>query len=297
VSVPSRRRTTRLLAAGGGVLLAAAALTACGGDSSDGASSAGTSSAPSASASASAPAELTPVQRVAAAADSVSTAGTARFTIEVSAKVAGQDQKTAGEGVVDAASGAAQITMTVPGVNTEIEVIAIDDAIYMRGMPGQPADKWHKMDAQTGAAMGGLNGSSADPTQTLEMLRTVGEGVQEAGTETIRGVEATKYTGQIDVRKALAAAEGQTGQEQKQAQQALEQLGVERIPFELYLDDQNRPVRMLQTIDAELGGQTLTTATTIDMFDWGTDVTIEAPDAADIVDAGAVPTAVPTAAA
>jgi hypothetical protein len=294
----SHRRSARAIAACGGLLLAAATLTACGGDDANdtAAPSGGSSSSASASASAPAAENLTPTQRVVAASESFSEEGSARFTIDVDISAAGQEQSTSGEGVMDIASNAVQLKMTVPGQNAEIEVITIDGALYMRGMPGQPADEWVKTDVAS--AGGGIDPSTTDPTQTLGMLRAVSDDVQEGGTETIRDVEATKYTGTIDMKKALDAAEGQSAEQVKQAQQAMEALGVTTIPFELYLDEKNRPVRMVQTLNAELGEQKLSTATTMDFFDWGSDVSVEAPDPADVVEggAGAKPSAAPTAA-
>jgi hypothetical protein len=285
---------------GAGVALAASVLAACGDDSDD--SSVGASSGGSTSSSAPSPAEstpaggggggggggagigMTPVQRISAASDSYTSAGTARLALTVAISTAGEEQKAQGEGVLDTEAGAMQMKMTAPGQQQAMEIIAVDDAVYMRGMPDQP-DKWMKMEADQ-AGSSGFDTSSADPSQTLQLLRSVSDGVKEAGTETIRGVEATKYTGELNLKKALDAAEGQSDKQKRQAERMLKSLGVDSLPFEIYLDEENRPVRIVQTVDAELGEEKLRTTTTMDLYDWGTEATIEAPDPADVVEMG-----------
>lgn len=135
---------------------------------------------------------------------------------------------------MDAASGAAQITVSIPG-QQEIEVITVDETLYLRGAPGLPEGQWVKLPVEQMQSIG-VDASAIDPTQTLRLLRGVADGVRQAGTETIRGVEATRYVGEIDVRK-LAVAD-----------------------------------------------QPVTTTSTLEMYDWGVDVDISAPDPADVVE-------------
>ncbi len=60
---------------------------------------------------------------------------------------------------------------------------------------------------------------------------------------------------------------------------------MDRIPVEVFLDEQGRPVRTVQTLELTVQGQSLATTTTTDLYDWGVNVDVQAPPADQVVDA------------
>jgi hypothetical protein len=125
--------------------------------------------------------------------------------------------------------------------------------------------------------------SSGDPTQALSYLRGASKDVKAVGTETINGVKATHYVGTIDTATALAKLSG-----------ALKQLAkaslskVPTIPFDAYLDDEGRLVRMTQKTTvpgSELtNGMEVHVQMTMDLTDFGTPVSVTAPPLSQTVD-------------
>ena len=91
----------------------------------------------------------------------------------------------------------------------------VDEKLYMRmpalmGMGVPERKQWLSLEPGTaleGAGFGGLDPASMqqDPAQLLRLLRASSD-VTEAGTATIRGVETTRYTAKLDLRKSIEAS-------------------------------------------------------------------------------------------
>ncbi len=231
----------------------------------------------------------TALDLVSGAADAAQEAGTARIAVESVSQTPQGEVRVSGEGVVDTATGSAELTLTpqVQGAEQNgqqvgpVQLRVVDGAVYLTGVPGQAEGTWLRQPLPpTGGEPGGLGG---DPTETLRQLRALGD-VQEAGTETVRGVQATRYTGSIQVARLLEQPGGDTPQV-RQAVEQLRAVGVEQIPVEVFLDADGRPVRTVQTLELTVQGTSLTTTTTTDLYDWGVDVAVQAPPADQVIDA------------
>ncbi|MFP5348146.1 MAG: DUF6612 family protein [Actinomycetes bacterium] len=226
-------------------------------------------------------AKPSPKEVVSAAAARSVEAGTANVTMTVVTTVAGQSFTISGKGQMDTAKGALSFDLTsqLPEVGDfTMHQVVVDDTVYLSGMPGAPEGEWLKMSLdELGAASGSELGGSSDPTEQLRMLEQVSDGVQEAGTETVNGVSATKYTGAIDLAKAVDASAQQGGADADALRKQFQQLGLTSLPFELYVDDKGRPVRMTTNMETTVEGESMTMASTIDFTDWGTAVNIQAP--------------------
>jgi hypothetical protein len=280
-------------------LLVTALLAGCGGDGDDGTDSsapAATSGSQASTPAGEGPAASPPRDRILAASQLSADSGTAKLDMTVQVALGGQEQELRAEGAIDYGQRLTLLEMTLPGQSGAVTILTAGDTLYLRGLPGQPADGWSSLDAEQSSALG-LDSSQTDPTQTLRLLQGVSDDVREDGTETIRGVEATKYVGTINVEEALkAAGEGLGGEQQEQARRSLESMDVDEIPFTVFLDDENRPVRLVQELTLTQAGQEATTSTTIDMYDWGQPVAIAVPDPADVteLDLGGAPSPAPT---
>jgi hypothetical protein len=274
-------RTTGFRLRRGAVALAgvlALGLSACGDDSGGGTAS------PSVASEAGG---VTPLKAVQAAATTSQEKSTAKFSMEMNMEMDGQKMPMKATGELDSAKSALELdlSMTVPGEGSmKLKQIVIGNTIYMTGIPGMPAKQWVKLSLdELGQAAGGATanlGTGSDPADQLKLLTQVSDDVKEAGKETVNGVETTKYTGSIDLEKAVEAS-GASAKELAQVKKQYEQLGLKSIPFELYIDEDNLPARMTMTMEGKVasGGETqqMSMDTTMDFTDWGDPVTIKAP--------------------
>ena len=122
-----------------------------------------------------------------------------------------------------------------------------------------------------------------DPTATLENLRGVSDDVIEIGTEQIRGVGTTQYRAEIDPDKARAGASEKLGElpegQREAVEDNLDRLGNEPIAVDVWIDDDGLVRRQEMTFDAAIAAEPTATVTTLEFFDYGADVDIEAPPA------------------
>ena len=271
--------SSSLRARSSAAVLAAAALllTACG--SQDPAAAPPPSSAPSSAAS-SAPAEtapaetaLSPVQLVAASSDAAADAGSARIALRSVTKAQGTVQRITGSGLIDTEQQASSLDLRLGGKGT-VQTRTVDGKSYLR-LPGTA--KWTVVPMTGGAGGAG----SSDPAELLSMLRKASDDVRENGTEQIRGVEMKRYTGTLDLTKAVKA---QGGAQAGQTAKMLEGLGISDVPFDVYLDPEGLPGRFRIAFDVEVAGSKISNATTLDFSDWGTDADITAPAESEISD-------------
>ncbi|WP_432524868.1 LppX_LprAFG lipoprotein [Kineococcus sp. SYSU DK006] len=286
ISSRPRRRRLGALAAGGAAVLALGLGACSGGDDA---------AAPAPSAATASPAtQLTAFEAVQASAQQSKEAGSAKFSLAVSGTAEGQAVNLTGDGAFDAATGAFEMKMALPAEmgGTALTMRLVDGTAYVSGAPLTAEGQWLQMPLDAVAA-GGLDTSSMDPTKTLEQLQAVADDVREVPAETVRGVQAKGYAGTIDVAKAMELLPPE--QRTADAAAAAEQIG--DIPFTLYVDEQNRPVRMTEQVTVE--GTTMDV--TMDYYDWGSDVDVAAPDPATVTQApaldGAAPATAPAAAA
>ena len=274
-----RRRRLGALAAGGAAVLALG-LGACSGDDS---------AAPAPSAASASPAtQLTAFEVVQASAQQSKEAGSAKFSLAVAGNAEGQAVDLTGDGAFDAATGAFEVQVTLPAEmgGAALTMRLVDGTAYVSGAPLTAQGQWLRMPLDAVAA-GGLDTSAMDPAKTLEQLQAVADDVREVPAQTVRGVEAEGYAGTIDVAKAVELLPPE--QRTPDATAAAQEIG--DIPFTLYVDEQNRPVRMTQQVAVD--GATVDI--TMDYYDWGSDVDVAAPDPATVTDAPALDGAAPGA--
>ncbi|MFD0481349.1 hypothetical protein ACFQ46_01980 [Kineococcus sp. GCM10028916] len=267
-STRRRRRISTLAVSGAAVL--ALGLGACGG---------GDDSASKPTTATSSPAtELTAMQVVKASSVQSKEAGSGKFSFTMDGTASGQALNFSGDGAFDIAKNAFEMTMSLPAEagGTKLTFRMVDGVAYLSGAPLTAEGQWMKMPLdQLGAT--GLDTSSMDPAKSLEQLEGVADGVEEVAPISVRGVQAKGYAGTIDAAKALELAPAE--QQTDEAKAAAAQLG--SIPFTLYVDDQNRPVRMTEQITVE--GSTLNVS--MDYYDWGSSVDVAAPDPASVTQA------------
>jgi hypothetical protein len=262
-------------------LLALALAAACGGD------------------------EGSPGTAVADAATKTQQAGSARmvFTAAMSGGGLPQSFEIQGEGEFDFDARKGRMTYDLGelfGTGREFEVVLDGLVLYLK-WPSEgtlPEGKsWYRIDL---AAVGKYTGidvaqlsqlSQGDPSQILLYLRGASSGVERVGTEELRGAETTHYRAEIDLRKALERTlEGVPAELQPSLRlvvdRLIEQLGTREIPVDAWIDGEGRARKVVTSFDAAVAGRPakLHTAITMELFDFGIDVTAEPPPVDETVD-------------
>jgi hypothetical protein len=127
----------------------------------------------------------------------------------------------------------------------------------------------------------GFGAGTSDPSQLLQALRGMADDVEEVGHEQIRGEDTTRYRGTLDLSKAL----DQVPEDRRAAlEQQLEGFDTELadVPAEVWVDEDGL-ARRLRLDFADLATQQVGSATsatlTLELFDYGDDVTVDVPPA------------------
>jgi hypothetical protein len=241
---------------------------------------------------------------VASAATKTVESGSSRVEFTIAAKAAGQSVDLTGSGLFDYRHprGAVTYRMQLPGLgNVSMEMRAVGKKLYLRLPqevvgPALPNGKpWFGIDLDKslqGAGLGSFDFTQQDPAQTLQYLRAASSGVKESGSATVRGVETTRYVGRLNFRKALDAGLERLqlpAAERQRARQGMQRLlgrlGAKGMPFEVFVYDDGLLRRLTLDMSMEAMGQPLSTKVSMDYFDFGVDVDVQAPPARDVTDA------------
>lgn len=274
---------TRLLA----TALLLPVLVACGGDK-------GGSSAPK---NDNPVVEQQPAAVLRGAAARTAEAGTARFAMEVEG--AGLAMTGTGLTSLNDIKTSMKMTMAVQGQNVEMDAIMLGTVMYMK-MPMLPTGgKWMKLDLAELSANGGVDLEAltqlqqSDPKQALAYLEGAGDDVEKTGTDTVRGVETTKYSVTLDLSKAASAQKDERVRDAIES--AVKQMGTAKIPTTVWIDGEGRLRKMVQTIDLsqatgeQMAGLTGTLTTTFEVYDFGVSLdSVTAPPADQVTDGSAL---------
>jgi hypothetical protein len=123
-----------------------------------------------------------------------------------------------------------------------------------------------------------LTSGQSNPAQFLEYLRAEGGSVAMTGTERVRGVDTTRYTGTIDLSKVPGADAPAT----KAAVQALAAAtGSSSIPVEAWVDAKHLVRRFTLSLPLSAAGQHVDTKVTVEFFDFGPQRPVPAPAASE----------------
>ncbi|HUQ21991.1 MAG TPA: hypothetical protein VM049_03160 [Gaiellaceae bacterium] len=246
--------------------------------------------------------ELDPV---ADAASKTTDAGSSRVAFEVTTTAAGEKITLAGAGIFAYDEARGSMTMDtsslVPGAGGTIEMRMLGTMMYLRlpdSLSGQlpQGKKWLGLDlgkSFDAAGLGRLTPGQLqqDPAQMLRLLRASSTSVREAGNATVRGTDTRHYTAMLDLDKALTVTADELGLSEQQrkemraaAQHLKKQSGVDRIPVHVFVDDEGLLRRMSMTMTSTVEGENLSLEVLTDYFDFGVEVGVKAPPAAQVFD-------------
>jgi hypothetical protein len=185
------------------------------------------------------------------------------------------------EGVYDFESRRMQLAMNVFG--QDAEAVLDGSSLYLK--MAFLSEKWIKQDLDD-ESVASVAQFAEDPTKVLAWLAATGENVSEVGTEDIRGEQATHYRMQLDLRQAATLLDADA---REQLESALEMLGTDTLPVDLWVNADGLPVRV--RYEMAFAGSEIEqlkdakTTFSIDYFDWGKPVTVTVPDPSEVEDA------------
>ncbi len=196
-----------------------------------------------------------------------------------------------------------------------IEMRTVDGFVYMkmpavmgRALGGGDAE-WIGIDVDAALAASALDDDTiaslqqqADPSAYLSFLRAASDDIEEVGTEEIRGEPTTHYAGTLDMAKAFDELPDEVqdmldeelgDNAASQFADVFEQMGLDEIPFDVWIDSDNRLRKLSMELDmSELleaagdngglfgfdGGVSMS----FELFDYGLPVVVEAPPSDDV---------------
>lgn len=246
--------------------IGAVALAGCSGSSGSSASSAPSSSASSSPSAAEQPNSLTGAEISERMLAAILKAKTVKVTTTAASTVPAATADVAYTG----SSANTKTTMSLQG--QDVEVITIDNGaqIYLKSA-GLQVPTWTLVESSSSnpvvksmAAVLSSMKSSLDPSAGLRMYAKADD-FKKVGTTTLDGVQTTQYTGSIPL-SAVTEALGALGT-------SVPTEGAEPITVDIYLDKDDRPIKVVQT--GTLAGQPLDS--TVTYSDYGAPLTVEAP--------------------
>jgi hypothetical protein len=247
------------------------------------------------------PAPVNPRDAVLDAMRAVYEAGTLHQSLKMSVSAAGQSFSFSGEADVDNVHQRIDMTMDLGMLGGEMQIVMDGGVVYMRSPVFQDAGtEWvsmdpSKMDPADAAQFGGFGAGTTDPSAFVGLFAGVFD-VRASGEQDLKGVSTTRYVGTIDLKKVLEGFSDIVGKDvdaatRKQLEVAVEQfeaLGIdEKIPFEIWIDEEGLPRRQRITMDfGDLvpGAEGASMDMTVDFSQFGKPVDIEIPRRSEVTD-------------
>lgn len=165
---------------------------------------------------------------------------------------------------------------SIPGATAKTQLVQVGNVLYMRSaaLSKRAGKPWVKIPA-SGLGKGGQNldtlaqnRDQMDPAGQTRMF-TAATNARQVGKEQIDGVQTTHYTGSMTPAEAIAKLDPA---DRKNRQKALRTLGAKTLAFDLWVDAQQLPRKMVVRIDG-----TNPVTTTMLYRDYGKPVAIAAP--------------------
>jgi hypothetical protein len=245
---------------------------------------------------------------VAEAATKTTEAGSSRIEFTMAMEAVGRSFTMRGEGVFDYSPPRGRMTLDLGDLaelaggklgNGRIDFVLDGPAYYMKFPQVTErffGKQWLKIDLEevgelTGADLGALQQVNQNPAQLMQFLRGASDDVEELGQEEVRGVETTHYRATVDLDEAAerGAEIGELSDEMREQLKAevermKAQTGLETLPVEVWLDDDNLLRRMQMDLSFAVEDEQVGLDMTMDYFDFGVDVRVAAPPADQTVD-------------
>jgi hypothetical protein len=176
--------------------------------------------------------------------------------------------------------------------NLYIQLPAADKGQLPSGKPWISINLNTVTEAKLGASLAQLSSTSQQSTQLLSYLQSVSStGITTVGPATIKGVATTEYKATVDLTKV---ADQKSPAEQASIKSLEAKLDATMLPVQVWLDAQGRVRQVSEQVQVSTttqssGGTTVPAAsgsvsTTVDYYDFGTPVTVQAPPSSQVDD-------------
>ncbi|MGK5545472.1 hypothetical protein ACSNOH_12165 [Streptomyces sp. URMC 127] len=224
------------------------------------------------------------------AARTLARAGRARVRTSMETLSGGTRLTIHGAGGYDFARPAGRLTVLVPedaagaAEHRPITEVFAPGALFMKNRgAGVPPDKWVQLATARLADGNLLTNGATDPLAAAELLGGARE-VTYMQEERVGGVRVKHYWGTIDLGRAVHAA---PARDRGPLATAAKGFSGGTVAFDAYLDEQGRPRRLRHRFSVASTGPSaprapMTVTSTVELYDFGADVDVELPDAADI---------------
>ncbi|MFE5395316.1 DUF1396 domain-containing protein [Streptomyces sp. NPDC056568] len=185
-----------------------------------------------------------------------------------------------------------KMTALDQGADAKAEIRLVDKAMYIGG--GAAAAKemdgksWMKFDLAAMGAEDELNqlggASQADKNPAAESTFLTGaKDVQKVGTETVDGVETTRYKGTVtlaDLEKTLGDEDKATREKRQKSLEQYEKMGLDKLTMDMWIDGDDQTKQFRMRGDADKGPLDMT----FTFLGINEPVKVTAPPAKDTVD-------------
>ncbi|WP_331461987.1 hypothetical protein [Streptomyces sp. KMM 9044] len=186
---------------------------------------------------------------------------------------------------------------TGPGVPSEIRMIMLDNVMYAdmgaEQAAGMDGKRWMKLDFQAIAEeagseelqkqmTGSLESMNQDPAQQLALLLE-SPNLQHVGPQKADGVPAQRYEGTLAFEEIIEGNESfdfLSEEEREELVANAEKSGVKGYDTEVWVNEDDYPVKMLLGVESDEGTVEITTH----YSDYGARAEVEVPPAKDTVD-------------
>jgi hypothetical protein len=185
--------------------------------------------------------------------------------------------------VLGAVTGGASVPSTV-------DLVVLKTAVYLRypalARQISPGKEWLKFDATklprstTGGADLGQLAKQINPQQLLSALRGA-VSTSKVGTEVVRGIPTTHYRAQIDLARTVSAL---PAAQRAQTLKALRQAGLTKVPLDAWIDGSGYLRRLATSTNVKAQGTAVALKLAMDLYDFGTKISVTAPPAAKVAD-------------
>lgn len=248
-----------------------------------------------------APTPVSPRDTVLNAMVAVYEAGSFHQSLDMSMSAAGQSLSISAEADVDNENQKVAMTMDLGMLGGKMQMVMDGGVVYMRSPVFEDVGtEWvsmdpSKMDPAAAAQFGGFGAGTTDPSAFVGLFAGVFD-VKASGAQELKGVPTTRYVGTIDLKKVLAGFSDVVGKDvdattRKQLEVALEQfasLGIdEKIPFEIWIDEEGLPRRQRITMDFGAlvpGAEEASMEMTVAFSDFGEAVDVKIPRPSEVTD-------------
>jgi len=249
----------------------------------------------------------TALDPVAQAAEATMRSGGARAAMSgtVSDPAAGLSMTLTGGGSMNFATNEADLSLAITGLPAAAAAklhgrpltmrerftggaLYIGSPLFAGKLPGGAS--WLKLDLKRISAAMGLNPGSLtsgeeNPAEYLAYLRSRGSTLTASGSAVVRGVPKTRYSGQLNLLKAV---ESDAASNLAQARAAIEKIiaetGESSYPMEVWVDGNHMVRRVSVTLDLKASGQQLSERINSEYFDFGPTLKVAPPPSSEVSD-------------